>query len=101
VINRKVKVVGISLFPQHVEMLRAISEANGGLGRSAAFRMVLERFVRQEKMVDIVKAEAGGLITPKEAMDQLKLLVRTRPTQRTETVRGEHAEVAKAEAGAS
>jgi len=86
-VQEKKTASGVTLYPSDWARLRAISEANGRIGVSAAIGLVLQRFIRQERMVDIVKAQVAGLITPNEALDQLRTLVRTQPA------RGEHAEV--------
>jgi hypothetical protein len=75
---------GVTLYQRHWQMLTAISQANGGIGRSAAIRLVLERFVRQEKALDIVRSYQAGVITAKEAMGHLVVLVRAQTKKQSE-----------------
>jgi len=73
---KTVKAIGVSFTPQQLATLDAIQAANGGIGRSAAIRIVIERFVRQERALDLARAYLAGVVTAKEAMDQMAALVR-------------------------
>ena len=82
--GRQAVAVGISFHPAQLAVLDAISQANGGIGRSAAIRLVLERFVRQEKALDIVRAHLAGVITAKEGMEHLVALVRAQAKKQSD-----------------
>ncbi len=77
----QVVIQSISLYPQQLAVLDAIGQANGGLGRSATIRLVLERFTRQEKALDIVRAHLAGAIDDKGALAMLKALVRAKAAE--------------------